>query len=222
MKASLSRVEKEKRGLEEVKAVMEGEIADLKAMVKQLKMTLAVKSSLPKSEMHEYVDRGTFNGPIGMPFSNSNGSLSGGEINSERLRQVELDLAAANRKASAAEQEIDDLEKEVSLRHAQEVALKETVRELERELERVKLTSKGVDMEYFKNILLKLFETGEEESLLPVIATMLQFSPAERQRCQTAMEGRKEQIALLPTEASANVTSYITDLFGFGASEERE
>ena len=222
MKASLSRVEKEKRGLEEVKAVMEGEIADLKAMVKQLKMTLAVKSSLPKSEMHEYVDRGTFNGPIGMPFSNSNGSLSGGEINSERLRQVELDLAAANRKASAAEQEIDDLEKEVSLRHAQEVALKETVRELERELERVKLTSKGVDMEYFKNILLKLFETGEEESLLPVIATMLQFSPAERQRCQDAMEGRKEQSALLPTEASANVTSYITDLFGFGASEEQE
>ena len=220
MKASLARAEKEKRGLEEVKAVMEGEIADLKAMVKQLKMTLAVKSTLPKSEVHEYLDRSTLNGSIDVPFSNSDNNIRSGEMNSERLRQVELDLAAANRKASAAEQEVDDLEKEVSLRNAQEVALKETVRELERELERVKLSAKGVDMEYFKNILLKLFETGEEESLLPVIATMLQFSPAERQRCQNAMESRKEQSALLPTEASANVTSYITELFGFGASEE--
>eukprot|EP00889_Picochlorum_renovo_P000193 jgi/Picre1/27223/NNA_000192.t1 len=187
LKAALSRSEKEKLALEEVKVVMEGEIADLKAMIKQLKMTLAMKTSLPKPEI-------------------------------DNLHQQ---LAAANRKASIAEQEVDDLEKEVELRNTQEKALKETVRELERELERVKLTSKGVDMEYFKNILLKLFETGEEESLLPVIGTMLKFSPAELDRCRKALATRREQHADLlqgAGEASANVTSYLTDLLGFGTT----
>jgi len=71
-------------------------------------------------------------------------------------------------------------------------------------------------MEYFKNILLKLFETGEEESLLPVVGTMLKFSPDEITRCKEAMEKRREShAALLETagQASANVTTYLSGWF---------
>lgn len=43
-------------------------------------------------------------------------------------------------------------------------------------------------MEYFKNVMLKLFETGETASLLPVVARVLQFSPEELERCRQATE----------------------------------
>ncbi|KAI8113724.1 hypothetical protein M9435_003717 [Picochlorum sp. BPE23] len=222
LKAALSRSEKEKLALEEVKVVMEGEIADLKAMIKQLKMTLAMKTSLPKPEidvdlLHHRPGSADF--VVSPKVSGSQSATA--SVAADDLENLHQQLAAANRKASIAEQEVDDLEKEVELRNTQEKALKETVRELERELERVKLTSKGVDMEYFKNILLKLFETGEEESLLPVIGTMLKFSPAELDRCRKALATRREQHADLlqgAGEASANVTSYLTDLLGFGTT----
>jgi len=74
-------------------------------------------------------------------------------------------------------------------------------------------------MEYFKNILLKLFETGEDESILPVVGTMLQFSPQELKRCQDAIASRQQfEGSLLPTDATATATNYISSLFGY--SEE--
>lgn len=42
----------------------------------------------------------------------------------------------------------------------------------------------GVDMNYLKNVILKLFETGQKEALLPVVGMIMQFSPAEMQRCK--------------------------------------
>lgn len=38
--------------------------------------------------------------------------------------------------------------------------------------------SRAADMEYLKNVVMKLFETGEAEQLLPVVATILKLSPA--------------------------------------------
>lgn len=80
-------------------------------------------------------------------------------------------------------------------------------------------------MEYFKNILLKLFETGEEESLLPVVSTMLTFSPAETERCRQAMEDRKARHAALlesATNASANMTSAMMDWLGLSSSNDEK
>jgi hypothetical protein len=68
--------------------------------------------------------------------------------------------------------------------------LQEAVRELEREMERLRLPGKTTDMEYLKNVVLKLFQTGEADSLLPVVATVLQFSPAEVEACRAALDGR--------------------------------
>lgn len=205
LKASLDRTEKEKVSLQEVHAVMSGEIADLKAMVQQLKLTLAMKSTTLQAALSDSLDENT---------RSYHGEASDGDI--QRLQE---ELASANRKVSVAEREVDDLEKEVALHSAQEKALKETVRELEREIERIKLASKGIDMEYFKNILLKLFETGEDESILPVVGTMLQFSPEELKRCQYAIASRRElDGGLLPADATTTATNYISSLFGF--SEE--
>lgn len=50
-------------------------------------------------------------------------------------------------------------------------------------------------MEYFKNVLLRLYETGEAESLLPVVAQLLQFSPGEVARCRDALKHRAGHLA---------------------------
>lgn len=194
--------EMEKKSLQEVQAVMQGEIADLKAMVQQLKLTLAMKSSTLQATLSDTL--------------NEDARTYRDEETDGELHRLQEEIASANRKALAAEREVDDLEKEVALHGAQAKALKETVRELERELERVKLASKSVDMEYFKNILLKLFETGEDQSILPVVGTMLQFSPQELKRCQEAISARQQfDASLLPTDATATATNYISSLFGY-------
>lgn len=76
----------------------------------------------------------------------------------------------------------------------------------------------AVDMEYFKNVMLKLFETGQEESLLPVVATVMHFSPTEMDRCKVAMEGRKAKYAAAAAQtakdSASSVTSYLTSLWG--------
>lgn len=68
--------------------------------------------------------------------------------------------------------------------------------------------------------MLKLFETGEEESLLPIVGTILQFSPAELDRCKEGLQHRRahQNAALLEAagEASANVTSYVSSWLGLG------
>ena len=43
--------------------------------------------------------------------------------------------------------------------------------------------------------MLKLFETGEAESLLPVVGAVLQFSPAEMERCRAALHQRQAALA---------------------------
>ncbi len=207
LQALLDVSDMEKKSLQEVQAVMQGEIADLKAMVQQLKLTLAMKSSTLQA---------TLSGSLHDDTRNYREEETDNGLHNKAVQE---ELASANRKALAAEREVDDLEKEVALHSAQAKALKETVRELERELERVKLASKTVDMEYFKNILLKLFETGEDESILPVVGTMLQFSPQELKRCQDAIASRQQfEGSLLPTDATATATNYISSLFGY--SEE--
>ena len=41
-----------------------------------------------------------------------------------------------------------------------------------------------MDVEYLKNSVLKMYRTGEAETLLPVFATILAFSPEEVKRCK--------------------------------------
>ena len=115
--------------------------------------------------------------------------LGTGEVEAafrERLEQVEEDLREA----------LDEIEKRKIL----EDALKEDIREREREREREEFAKREVDMEYLKNIVLKLLETGEWERLLPVIATLLKLSPAETARVEKLY---KDGNSILPSVEGA-------------------
>ena len=155
-----------------------------------------------------------------MTATNTTSNIAAATAAAELARK-EKDLNEALRRIVQLQHEIDELERESELRGVQELVLKEAVREAEREVERMKLAGKTVDMEYFKNVMLKLFETGEEESLLPVIGTMLQFSPSELHRCKQALDDRASYRAALASASgqAANVTSYLSSwLPGFSSS----
>ncbi|KAL6871505.1 hypothetical protein ACP4OV_014334 [Aristida adscensionis] len=93
--------------------------------------------------------------------------------------QREEELAQSQRHILALQQEIEELERENRLHDQQEAMLKTELRNMERSQKR-----EGIDMTYLKNVILKLLETGEVGALLPVVATLLQFSPEELQKCQ--------------------------------------
>jgi hypothetical protein len=59
------------------------------------------------------------------------------------LAERDKALAAAKRRAAELEAEVAELERECELRQAQEAALKEAVRDLQREAERLKLAGKA-------------------------------------------------------------------------------
>jgi hypothetical protein len=89
-----------------------------------------------------------------------------------------------NRYRQRIQQLLDDLreaEEMAKLHRMQETVLKEQIRELERGKLR-----EGANLEYLKNIILKLLETNEQESLLPVLSTLLQFTPQEKERIAAA------------------------------------
>lgn len=134
------------------------------------------------------------------------------------MSRKDRELALALRRLAQSEAEVAELERDLELRGAQELALKEAVRDLQREIERLKLPEKAIDIEYLKNILVRLFETGAEESLLPAVAKLLQFSPDEVNRCRVAMETRRmsSSTATMVTDGATQMTSYISDWLGLG------
>ncbi|KAF8759226.1 hypothetical protein HU200_010256 [Digitaria exilis] len=93
--------------------------------------------------------------------------------------QREEELAQSQRHILALQQEIEELERENRLHDQQEAMLKTELRNMDRSQKR-----EGIDMTYLKNVILKLLETGEVGALLPVVATLLQFSPDELKKCQ--------------------------------------
>jgi hypothetical protein len=50
-----------------------------------------------------------------------------------------------------------------------------------------------VDTEYLKNIVLKLYRSGEAEALLPVFSALLAFSPDEMRSCRDGL-ARLQQV----------------------------
>ena len=62
--------------------------------------------------------------------------------------------------------------------------LKEELASLRREEKRYNYA--GVDLLYLKNVVIKGYETRSHESVLPVLAMMLQFSPEELKLCARA------------------------------------
>lgn len=100
-----------------------------------------------------------------------------------------------------------------------EAALKEGLREAERTAQR--LSRSSLDFEYLKNTVLKMYRTGEAESLLPVFSTILAFSPEELKSCKDGLAAIKEGVVPLPGAAAAvdaslsGATSVLSSLTGW-------
>ncbi|GAM23037.1 hypothetical protein SAMD00019534_062120 [Acytostelium subglobosum LB1] len=92
------------------------------------------------------------------------------------------ELRKANAQASLLKQLLAESEKMEQKHFEQEKLLKEEIRKLERSSSR-----EGSNLEYVKNILVKFLEK-EDESLIPVLSTLMQFTPEELNK---VMDARK-------------------------------
>eukprot|EP01116_Phalansterium_solitarium_P010912 TRINITY_DN2649_c0_g1_i5.p1 TRINITY_DN2649_c0_g1~~TRINITY_DN2649_c0_g1_i5.p1 ORF type:complete len:1103 (-),score=482.97 TRINITY_DN2649_c0_g1_i5:137-3445(-) len=89
------------------------------------------------------------------------------------------ELAAARMKIQQLTDMMRDAEREIKLHVEQELALKEEIKNFERDDKREEHLR---NMEYLKNIIVKYMLTDEveqQQALLPVVATLLQLSPQE-------------------------------------------
>lgn len=103
------------------------------------------------------------------------------------------ELASSLRVNQELEREILNLERELQLRQEQEVVLKNAVRDADRrQAQQENMLDKSVDMEYLKNTVLKLLETGEAEAILPVLAKLLKLSREEEGTALTSIKAVKE------------------------------
>jgi len=84
----------------------------------------------------------------------------------------EEEIARVRQKVTELSEALKEAEEMEKLHLQQEAVLKEQIREFERAQRR-----EGANLEYLKNIIVRLLETNERESLIPVLATLLQFTP---------------------------------------------
>ncbi|KAL8151822.1 hypothetical protein V2J09_021630 [Rumex salicifolius] len=124
--------------------------------------------------------------------------------------QREEELAHSQRHILALQEEIEELERENRLHTQQVNMLKEELRSMDRTQKR-----EGVDLTYLKNVIMKLLETGEVEALLPVVATLLQFSPDEVIKCQQAYHSNTPDVPQNPP-ASDGPSRSLFSRFTFG------
>jgi len=94
----------------------------------------------------------------------------------QALRDEEINNL--NKRIQDLQNLLSDAERMEKLHHLQEQHLKNEIRDLQRTLKR-----ENANPEYLKNIMVKFIEFEDQrEQLLPVIATVLQLSPAEMRR----------------------------------------
>lgn len=122
--------------------------------------------------------------------------------------------AARDEELNAAKNKINQLAallqeaEEMETKHMeQEKILKQEIRELER----AKKREEGANLEYLKNVVINWILTGEQEvmfsqlmliftvcsqALLPVLSTVLQFSPEEVQKVRERVQSRSYYLCL--------------------------
>jgi len=118
----------------------------------------------------------------------------------ERIVEVAKQQAARDEELMASRVHVGELQEALVEARSLHTALRERCAEQERQAERERLAGgaagsgkdSGAQLEYLKNIVLKLFTMEDgREALLPVIATFLQFSPAEVKRVRLALEAQR-------------------------------
>eukprot|EP00744_Colponema_vietnamica_P012217 GILI01017162.1.p2 GENE.GILI01017162.1~~GILI01017162.1.p2 ORF type:complete len:135 (+),score=52.69 GILI01017162.1:805-1209(+) len=101
--------------------------------------------------------------------------------------QRDEELNRLKKKLRETQDELHVSEERLRQQREQVATMTQQLEEMERNKKREELKEKPLNLEYLKNIVLKFAESGptgssEHEALLPVIFTVLEFSPEERQR----------------------------------------
>lgn len=69
--------------------------------------------------------------------------------------------------------------------------LKDALREVDRSAARAAATGADLGADYLKSVLVKLYTTGDARALLPVVARVLHFGPADVAACTAALDERE-------------------------------
>lgn len=130
------------------------------------------------------------------------GGIEGGDAKifalAQRQAGREEALASALKMNQRLEAEILDLEREVKLREEQEAVLKKALRDADRrQHQQDGLLENSIDMEYLKNTVVKLLETGEAEALLPVLARLLKLSVEEEGAVRVSLKATNDVSGML-------------------------
>eukprot|EP01119_Soliformovum_irregulare_P024174 TRINITY_DN8602_c0_g2_i1.p1 TRINITY_DN8602_c0_g2~~TRINITY_DN8602_c0_g2_i1.p1 ORF type:complete len:873 (+),score=224.29 TRINITY_DN8602_c0_g2_i1:206-2824(+) len=99
------------------------------------------------------------------------------------------DLKEAKQQIVNLQEMLQQAEKTEHLHELQTATLKEEIRELHRS------TNRNVDLDYLKNVILKYLTTDDQEQheqVMPVISSMLQFSPIEIEQIRTLRSKNKK------------------------------
>lgn len=88
--------------------------------------------------------------------------------------------------------EVADLQKELALHVEQEKVLKKALRDADRVREQQDTMIEKINMQYLKNTVMKLLETGESERLFPVLSQILEFNEMESESITKAMQNLKQ------------------------------
>jgi chromosome segregation ATPase len=121
--------------------------------------------------------------PASAPVSPSGPLLLLHTANLQSMKEVEVQ--SLRQRVALLEHENGELERTAQLHEAQERALKEQIRELDRSK-----TRETVNVDYLKNVVVKYMETEEHDRLVPVIATLLHLTPEEIARINDARRRR--------------------------------
>ena len=95
--------------------------------------------------------------------------------------------------------------------------MRATEEELGRAEKRAQVAESATHLTYLKHVVLKLLETGEGESLLPVLTQLLQFSPEEAHRAAKAMADAGAPplpAAAAAVDAMGSATSGVVSMLG--------
>ncbi|GMH39874.1 hypothetical protein BSKO_07778 [Bryopsis sp. KO-2023] len=120
----------------------------------------------------------------------------------QRQAQRDEAILSVEKRNRALEAEVLDLERELKLREEQDAVLKEALRDADRRREQQENMLDQVDMEYLKNTVVKLLETGEAEALLPVLCRLLKLTDEEEKGVRASVKAVREKQAKEAVEAA--------------------
>lgn len=152
---------------------LKAELAQARNQIEQLKTSSGpgpLNTSRPSSPFIEK-QLGMHSPPLRRSSSNLLNNLDPGGVSSFKVKEMAHKIDQLSLLLTESEANVERLLE-------QEKFLKEQLRTQDR----IEVLEKRLSIEYLKNIVLSFFESKSKESLIPVLARVLELSPEEEQK----------------------------------------